>query len=253
LTTYPATESAADIEAARKRTWAADQRHLWSNTLFSDPVCLGHYPEEALRVWGHDFPKVTQSQLDQIRQPIDFYGVNIYQGTCVKADGAGGAASVEAEPGRPMNAFNWPIVPPALYWGPRFLYERYKVPIYVTENGLSCLDWVALDGAVHDPQRIDFTHRYLRELRRAIADGIDVRGYFHWSLMDNFEWADGYRQRFGLVHVDYRTQKRTIKDSGRWYAQNVRSNGAMLGESRAVSPVDVKTYTAKQQNLDVLA
>ncbi|MCU0494912.1 MAG: family 1 glycosylhydrolase, partial [Chloroflexaceae bacterium] len=87
---------------------------------------------------------------------------------------------------------------------------------------------VALDGAVHDPQRIDYTQRYLRELRRAIADGVDVRGYFHWSLMDNFEWAEGYRQRFGLIYVDYPTQRRIPKDSARWYAEVIRTNGTNL-------------------------
>jgi len=251
-TSYPATSSPADIEAARRRTYAADERHVWSNTLFSDPVCLGHYPEEALRVWGRDFPKITQSELEQIHQPIDFYGVNIYHGGCVQADENGRAVKVDAEPGCPTNAYNWPIVPPALYWGPRFIYERYKIPIYVTENGLSCLDWVALDGAVHDPQRIDFTRRYLRELRRAIADGVDVRGYFHWSLMDNFEWADGYRQRFGLVHVDYRTQTRTIKDSGRWYARNILGNGADLGDDVGVRRVQVVTHATIRDKSDSL-
>ena len=93
-------------------------------------------------------------------------------------------------------------------------------------------DEIAADGQVHDPQRIDFTRRYLRELCRAIRDGVDVRGYFHWSLMDNFEWAEGYRQRFGLVHVDYATQKRTIKDSGRFYAGVIASNSVPLEEDR---------------------
>ena len=127
-----------------------------------------------------------------------------------------------------------------------WLHERYKLPIYITENGMSCLDWVGLDGGVHDPQRIDFTRRYLRELRRAMDDGVDVQGYFHWSLMDNFEWADGYRQRFGLVHVDYQTQKRTIKDSGYWYARNIASNGKDLDELLGELPgVEVTTHVGR--------
>ena len=93
---------------------------------------------------------------------------------------------------------------------------------------MSCHDVVSLDGQVHDPNRIDYMHRYLRELRRAAEDGVDVRGYFAWSLMDNFEWAHGYNERFGLVHVDYTTQKRTIKDSARWYAGVIAENGRAL-------------------------
>ena len=94
--------------------------------------------------------------------------------------------------------------------------------------GLSSHDWVALDGRVHDPQRIDFMHRHLLELEKAIGDGADVRGYFHWSLMDNFEWARGYFDRFGLIHVDYESQKRTVKDSGYWYKKVIETNGGCL-------------------------
>jgi len=122
------------------------------------------------------------------------------------------------------------VTPEALYWGPRFMYERYGVPLFITENGLANADWISLDGAVHDPQRIDFTRRYLLALERAIADGVDLRGYFHWSLMDNFEWANGYRERFGLIFVDYATQQRVLKDSARWYAGVIASNGAKLHE-----------------------
>jgi beta-glucosidase len=93
------------------------------------------------------------------------------------------------------------------------------------------LDWVHSDGRVHDPQRIDYTRRYLLELHKAIGDGADIRGYFHWSVMDNFEWAEGYKDRFGLIHVDYQTLRRTIKESGRWYAKVITSNGACLATS----------------------
>ena len=228
---YPVTRETRDVDAARRRVLAADGKTLWGNTLFSDPVCLGQYPEDALRTWGADFPRFTAAEMRQIHQPIDFYGLNIYTGQPVRAGEDGSAVEVERAPGTAINASHWAIEPPSLYWGPRFIYERYGLPIYITENGLSSLDWVALDGAVHDPQRIDFLRRYLRELARAIRDGVDVRGYFHWSLLDNFEWAEGYRQRFGLVHVDYQTQKRIIKDSGRWYAELVRSNGAEIAQA----------------------
>jgi beta-glucosidase len=117
------------------------------------------------------------------------------------------------------------VTPESLRWGPKFLHERYRLPLYITENGLSNTDWVAENGKVHDPQRIDFTRRYLRELRRAVGEGVPVRGYFHWSLLDNFEWAEGYKQRLGLVHVDYGTQKRTMKDSCEWYRNVIRTQG----------------------------
>ena len=116
----------------------------------------------------------------------------------------------------------------SLYWGPRYLQERYKLPIVITENGISCHDWVDLEGQVDDPQRIDFTRRYLREFRRAATDGVDVRGYFHWSLMDNFEWEEGYKQRLGLIHVDYGTLKRTPKKSYSWYRDVIATNGKNL-------------------------
>ena len=98
----------------------------------------------------------------------------------------------------------------------------------ITENGMSCHDAVSLDGQVHDPNRIDFTHRYLRELKRAAADGVDILGYMHWTLMDNFEWALGYTQRFGLIYVDFETQRRIPKDSFGWYRRVIQSNGEEL-------------------------
>ena len=115
-----------------------------------------------------------------------------------------------------------------MYFGPRFLHERYGLPIVVTENGLSNRDWVFEDGKVHDRARVDFLTRYLRELARAASDGVPVRGYFHWSIMDNFEWAHGYKHRFGLIHVDYPTQRRTLKDSAHHYAKIIATNGANL-------------------------
>jgi beta-glucosidase len=143
--------------------------------------------------------------------------------------GADGRPQIVPQPtGHALTAFHWPLTPEALYWGAKFFHERYQLPIFITENGMANVDWVAADGQVHDPQRIDFLRRYLREFRRAAEDGVDVRGYFVWSIMDNFEWAEGYKQRFGLVHVDYATQKRTPKDSAFWYRDVIASNGAVL-------------------------
>ena len=118
----------------------------------------------------------------------------------------------------------WPITPEALYWGPHFLHERYRLPIVITENGMASDDTVE-DGHVHDRQRIDFLHAYLKQYARAIAGGVPALGYFLWSIMDNFEWAEGYAKRFGLIHVDYATQQRTLKDSAAWYRDVIAANG----------------------------
>lgn len=122
----------------------------------------------------------------------------------------------------------WPVTPDALYWAARFIYERYGLPIIITENGMANIDFVMSDGKVHDPQRIEFLKLYLHGLKRAVEEGIPVIGYQYWSILDNFEWADGYDKRFGLIHVDYRTQKRTPKDSALWYAQLIKDNGESL-------------------------
>ena len=122
----------------------------------------------------------------------------------------------------------WQITPECLYWGARFLHERYKLPVVVTENGMGNCDWVHTDGKVHDPQRIDYLRRHLRGLGRAISEGVPVQGYMQWSIMDNFEWSHGYTQRFGLVHVDYATGKRIPKDSAHWYSKVIAANGRDL-------------------------
>jgi beta-glucosidase len=223
----PATESAEDVAAARTATLSIRERNLWNNTWYSDPVFKGHYPEDGLALYGKAVPKWTERDMRTIRQPLDFYGLNIYTSAYVRA-GDNGAVVDQPHAGHPRTLFDWTVAPEALRWIPQFIHERYQCPIVITENGLSNPDWVGLDGRVRDPQRIDFLTRYLRELARAIEAGVDVRGYFQWSIMDNFEWAEGYKHRFGLIHVDYRDQKRTLKDSARWYGEVIRSNGANL-------------------------
>ena len=115
-----------------------------------------------------------------------------------------------------------------MYHCTKFIYERYQHPVYITENGLSCNDKLYLDGKVHDLDRIDFLQRYLNEFKRAGEAGVDIRGYFHWSLTDNFEWSNGYEERFGLFYVDYETLDRHPKDSALWYRAVVESNGETL-------------------------
>lgn len=229
---YPATDSKEDIEAARKANFSlpeADIRAVsWDVAFCADPVFLGQYPEDIMKSFGQYFPKNAEKDLELISQPLDFYGQNMYNAVPVRADENGNPVRVDRYPGFPKTAIQWPVTPEVLYWAPKFLYERYQKPFYVTENGMSSHDWVSLDGKVHDASRVDFMHRYLREFKKAAADGVDLRGYFAWSLMDNFEWAYGYSERFGMVYVDYQTQKRTVKDSGLFYKDVIASNGEIL-------------------------
>ena len=227
---YPETEKPEDIEAARQDLFALPDdlsNWHWNVSWWSDPVLLGKYPEEGLEKYAPYLPKITEEDMRLISEPIDVYGQNIYNGQCVCMGEDGKPQTVERYAGFPKTAMDWPVTPESLYWGPKFLYERYKKPIYITENGLSCHDVISLDGKVHDPNRIDFLARYLHELKRA-ANEIDLRGYFQWSLMDNFEWAKGYSDRFGLVYVDYQTQKRTLKDSAYYYRDVIQTNGDEL-------------------------
>lgn len=223
---YPASDKAEDVEAARQVMFSVPEidNWTWNVSWWSDPVLLGHYPEEALRKFHKELPDITKEDLKLISEPIDIYGQNIYNGWMVKMGEDGKPVTVPRYQGFPTTATGWPITPECLYWGPKFLYERYQKPIYITENGISCNDVVSLDGKVHDAGRIDFEERYLAQLNRAIQDGADIRGYFYWSLMDNFEWSEGYTQRFGLVYVDYRTGERIPKDSARWYQKVIENN-----------------------------
>ncbi len=225
---YPATDSPEDRAAALRGMGAVYEGGVWNNRWWADPIMLGSYPEEGLQVHGKAVPRFSSSDLEVIHQPLDFYGCNIYSGQPVKAGPDGKPVAVPLPAGHPQTHFLWKVSPQSLYWGAKFLAQEYKLPIVVTENGMSNCDWVALDGQVHDAVRIDFLNRYLLALRQAAADGIDIRGYFHWSIMDNFEWAEGYKHRFGLIHVDYETQKRTLKDSAIWYREVIRTNGENL-------------------------
>ncbi|HSC86980.1 MAG TPA: GH1 family beta-glucosidase [Polyangiaceae bacterium] len=232
LPKLPVSDDPAHLELARRATFTITERNVWNNTWWMDPVYLGRYPEQGLEFYGKDAPQVQPEDLAVIHQPLDFFATNIYQGQTVRPASQGPWEFELVQPGvgHAATAFNWPVTPQALYYGPKFFFERYGLPIVISENGLSSRDWVGLDGRVHDGARIDFTHRYLLELERAIRDGVPTQGYFHWSILDNFEWAAGYRERFGLIHVDYETQRRTPKDSFAWYARVIRSKGRALHE-----------------------
>jgi beta-glucosidase len=214
---WAASDSAEDVGAAD----AFDS--LW-NRIFAGPMLLGEYPEG----FG-DLMPILDGDLETIRQPLDFYGFNYYNPMRVSAapEGADVPYVQEDIPGREHTGIGWPIVPEGMREVIGQLVERYPdiPPIYITENGAAYPMGPDENGVVDDQPRIDYLDSHLRAVADAIADGADVRGYYSWSLMDNFEWAFGYTQRFGLVHVDYDTQVRTPKRSFDWYAEVIAANG----------------------------
>ena len=227
----PATDDKRDIEAARRDYFKSTDRGLWNLAWWADPVMFGKYPEDGVKAFGADMPRVTAAEMKLISQKTDFLSYNCYSGWKVRADAKGDAEKLPGGwgIGNPRGTLPWlNIAPMAPYWAARFQTERYGLPLVFSENGYCNTDFVHLDGKVHDPQRIDFIARYLGAIRRAIDDGVPVAGYFYWSILDNFEWAEGYKDRFGLVHVDYQTQRRTPKDSFYWYRDVIRNGGATL-------------------------
>ena len=224
---YPKTDSPEDIEAARKSFFACpdiDEYVMWSVSWWSDPVMLGRYPEDGLEKYKDYLPEITEEDLKLMHQPLDFYAENIYNGREIYAGEDGEPKVVERGEDFPKTAIGWPITPKCLYWGPKFLTDRYKLPFYISENGMGGVDALTEDRKIHDTDRIEFLDAYLGELMRAKRDGIDVRGYFLWTLMDNFEWAKGYEPRFGIVYTDYETGERIPKDSAFWYRDFIKNH-----------------------------
>jgi beta-glucosidase len=185
--------------------------------------------------FGADAPQVRAGDLEIISTPVDFLGVNYYTRRIMAHDPAGrgtsGRSVIAARqvhwPFTPRADFEeWEIAPEGLYRTLMRVARDYRPGfMYVTENGTSSQDAPGADGAVHDPVRLRYVARHAAAVHQAAADGADVRGYFLWSFMDNFEWGFGFSKRFGITHVDYATQKRTLKDSGRWYSRVVQENG----------------------------
>lgn len=228
---YPATNKPEDIEAAREVYFSQVNpmdNWTWNVAWFSDPVFLGHYPEDGLKKYKEWLPEITKEDMELISQPLDFMGQNIYNGFMIRRSEDGGFEYVSRPMGMNRTSTNWPVTPECLYWGIKFLYERYQMPIYITENGMSCHDSIAMDGKVHDPNRITFLDKYISALQKVVDEGADVRGYFLWTFLDNFEWTEGYNERFGIVYVDFGTQRRIAKDSAYWYKQVMESNGKNL-------------------------
>ncbi len=219
---YPCDDTPMLCAAAEKSTFViTGDDWLFSHNLFLDPLILGRYPECDIRGFKECAASVPDEDWKIIRQPIDFIGLNIYNGRLVDENGE----EIEKYQGFPRTAMKWPVTPEVLRFGPRFIYNRYRLPVMITENGQSCNDRIFLDGQVHDPDRIDFLHRYLIALRKACDDGVPITGYLHWCLTDNFEWHNGYDERFGLIYIDYPTQRRILKDSAHWFSKTVASNG----------------------------
>jgi beta-glucosidase len=191
------------------------------NRWFLDPVLRGSYPQDVLEHFERHVGPITairDGDLEVIARPIAFLGVNYYFPSYARADRDEQPLGVAFVPGPPPHtAMGWEVEPEGLYELLVRLDRDYRVPIVITENGAAFDDPPAVDGVVEDPRRVAYLEGHLDAVARAIADGVDVRGYFAWSLMDNFEWSRGYSKRFGIVRVDYETQRRTVKRSGEWY------------------------------------
>ncbi len=218
----PDTENESDIEAARQRNFAIKEKNFFNNSWFSDPMILGQYPEDGRELFGLDMPKIAAGDMETICQPLDYFGTNIYWGSYVRANDESGFEIVVRE-NLAYTDLDWPVTPEVMYWAPKFYTDRYPLPLVITENGMANAD-ETLDGAVDDEARIEFLRQYLFEYGRAIEDGVPCLGYFLWSLLDNFEWAEGYSKRFGTIHVDYSTQQRTLKNSAYWYSHVIAAN-----------------------------
>jgi beta-glucosidase len=227
-TPMPATDSEQDQKAAIKAMFNKNDGPT-TNLSFGDlldPVVLGKYPDRFIPL----LPEGYEEDTDIIAQPLDFIGLNLYTGFYVKHSDESGYIRQEPLVGSEETSVEWKVEPKCLYWATKMVMDRYKLPVFITENGLANNDWVSLDGKVHDPQRIDFINRYLKELLVLSEQGYEenVAGYFYWSMLDNYEWARGYAKRFGLVHVDFKTYKRTIKDSGYHFRDIIKTNGELL-------------------------
>ena len=213
-------DRAASVRAAFAMT---DEDWMFTHPCGLDAVCFGRTEPEGPRLAAL-MEKVTAEEWEVMHAVPDMIGVNAYNGHEIAAGLDGEPVYVPRYPGFPRTALKWPITPEIMEYGFQDLYRRYRLPLYVTECGLSCNDRVFLDGQVHDPERIDFLTRYLDALCRG-AEQAEIRGFFHWSLTDNFEWHSGYSERFGLVYVDYPSQRRILKDSAYWYAGIAKGGG----------------------------
>jgi beta-glucosidase len=222
----PVIESAEHIAAAK--TAIREE-----NAMFGTVIREGKYTDAYLKKLGADAPTFTAEELKTIGSPIDFTGLNIYTGEFVRADESSpvGYARVKRPASSPHMYSEWLFMTPeALYWAPKLVSELWSAEqgakeLYITENGCSSADVLTPEGHVYDSDRIMYLRNYMTQLHRAVSEGVPVKGYFLWSLLDNYEWADGYEKRFGITYVDFETQKRTPKLSSAYYKEVIRRNG----------------------------
>ena len=220
---YAASETRADLAATAR----AD---AYMNRQYLDPLFLGEYPDEMVEIFGDAWLEPVAGDMELIREKIDFVGINYYTRSVSRNDEEcyPTRASGVHQPHHVHTETGWEVFPDALARVLLWVKERYgNFPLYVTENGAAFYDAPApIDGVIEDPLRVAYFRGHLQAVRSAMHQGADVRGYYAWSLLDNFEWSHGYSKRFGIIHVDYSTQQRTIKSSGRYYASIIASNGA---------------------------
>jgi beta-glucosidase len=223
---YPASHIEEDLAATRRADAYMNQQYL-------DPILLGGYPEELREIFGEAWPDHPASELEYLKQPIDFVGVNYYTRAVTKNDPSAWPvrAGRVTQPEHAYTETGWEVYPEGLTDTLAWVTERYgRIPLYVTENGAAFYDPPKpIDGHVDDPLRVAYYRSHLNASYKALCQGVDLRGYFAWSLLDNYEWSLGYSKRFGIVHVDYATQKRTPKASARFYSEVIRTQGAALG------------------------
>jgi beta-glucosidase len=216
----PATEAESDAAAARR----VDGYH---NRWFLDPLYGRGYPTDMLDCFGDDFSAPSAEDLRAIATPTDFLGVNYYRPTVVRADASEPflAARAVRRPEEAVTQMDWAVRPTSLRQLLRRLDRDYPVgSLAVTENGAAYADTPVVNGYLHDPERVRYLQEHIAAVGQALGDGIPVEAYFVWSLLDNFEWARGYSCRFGVIHVDYNSQRRVVKDSGRWYRSLISSS-----------------------------
>jgi beta-glucosidase len=214
----PASDKTEDVMAAKVA-------HEFVNyPLFLNPIFNGDYPEHLLSAAKEYFPRDYESDLNDIKKPIDFVGINYYSGNLMKFDAESPLGIKNVDRGLEKSEMGWEIYPQGLYDILKGVQDTYDPKeVFITENGVAFKDEVEKEE-VHDEKRIDYLKRHCEQAHRAIEDGVKLKGYFVWSLMDNFEWAEGYSKRFGIVYVDYATQKRIIKDSAKWYSNVIANN-----------------------------
>lgn len=219
----PAEDTPECYEQARKEMFSCSgERGFYNVSWWMEPILRGSYPESGRECFAEWMPDIEEGDMEIISQPLDFFGFNYYHGRYFPEKKRTGYA---------LTANEWAVVPEGIYYISKMMYEEYGLPVFITENGMACLDWVHRDGKVHDSQRIDYMARHISYMKKAMEEGVEIKGYLYWTLLDNFEWQEGYSKRFGLIYVDFETRERIWKDSAAFYRKVIESDGKVLEES----------------------